>query len=115
MIEEIRELIQTLLVPQLEAIRGEVAEVRGEVAEVRGEVEGVRGEVRGLAADIRTVDVKVESYRRELLAEIRRVEEVLSTDFVRLEEKVDIRLAAMNEKLDLQRRELLAEIRAALK
>jgi CBS-domain-containing membrane protein len=40
----------------------------------------------------------------------------------RLEERVDLRLtnmdtklAAMNEKLDIHRRELLAEIRAALK
>jgi phage host-nuclease inhibitor protein Gam len=123
MIEEIRELFQNLIAPQLEGIRG----------------------------DIRSIDVKVESFRRELLAEIRRVEEVLSTDFVRLEQKVDLKLAnvdtklaatneimnekfaamndkfaatndkftamlaAMNEKLDLQRRELLAELRAAHK
>ena len=40
---------------------------------------------------------------------------LLSTDFVRLEEKVDLRLGGMNEKIDLQRRELLAEIKAALK
>ena len=93
-IEEIREMFQNLIAPQLEGIRG----------------------------DIRAVDVKVESFRRELLSEIRRVEEVLSTDFVRLEQKVDLRLAhvdtrlaGMNEKLDLQRRELLAEIKAALK
>ncbi len=92
MIEEIRELFQNLIAPQLEGIRG----------------------------DIRAADMKVESFRRELLVEIRRVEEVLSTDFVRLEQKVDLRLAnvdtrlaAINEKMDLQRRELLAEIRAA--
>jgi CRISPR/Cas system-associated exonuclease Cas4 (RecB family) len=91
-IEEIRELFQNLIAPQLEGIRG----------------------------DIRAADMKVESFRRELLVEIRRVEEVLSTDFVRLEQKVDLRLAnvdtrlaAINEKMDLQRRELLAEIRAA--
>ena len=87
MVEEIRELFETFIAPQLEGIRG----------------------------DIRALDARVESYRRELLAEIRRVEEVLSTDFVRIEDKVDLRLGAMNEKIDLQRRELLAEIKAALK
>ena len=46
MIEEIRELFQNFIAPQLEGIRG----------------------------DIRSLDVKVESYRRELLGEIRRVE-----------------------------------------
>jgi len=87
MIEEIRELFQNFIAPQLEGIRG----------------------------DIRALDARADSYRRELLAEIRRVEEVLSTDFVRIEEKVDLRLAAMNEKIDFQRRELLAEIKAALR
>jgi len=99
--EDIKELFQSFIAPQLEGIRG----------------------------DIRAIDVKVESFRRELLAEIRRVEEVLSADFVRLEENVDLRLenfemklsamnerfSSMNEKMDLQRRELLAEIRASLK
>src|SRR5438552_17995073 len=119
MIEEIRELFQNFIAPQLE---------------------GIRGDIRAIAADIRAVDVKVESYRREVLSEIRRVEEVLSADFVRLEEKVDLklanfdtklsamsdsmnerfstmneRLAMMSEKMELHRRELLAEVRAALK
>ena len=112
MIEQIRELFQNFIAPQLESIRG----------------------------DIRTVDVKVDSLRRELLSEIRRVEEVLSADYIRLEQKVDLKLSnfdtklaalsdslnekmslmnekmlVMNERLELQRRELLAEIRAALK
>jgi hypothetical protein len=100
MIEEIRELFQHFIAPQLEGIKG----------------------------DIRALDTKVESFRRELLAEVRRVEDILSTDFVRLEDKVDLRLAnidlrlanidtklaAINEKLEVHRRELLAEIKAAL-
>ena len=62
----------------------------------------------------------MESYRREFLAEMRgmdqtilRVEKTLSTEFVRLEQKVDLRLASMDDKLDLFRREMLAEIKAA--
>ena len=105
MIEEIRELFQNLIVPQLDGIKGDI---RALDAKFSGKIE--------------TIDTKVESFRRELLSEIRRVEEVLSTDFVRLEEKVDLRLAgvdlklaAINEKIDLQHRELLAEIKAALK
>jgi len=94
MIEQIRELFQNFIAPQLESIRG----------------------------DVRAVDVKVESLRRELLSEIRRVEEVLSADYLRLEQKVDLKLdnfdtklAVVNEKLELQLRELLAELKAALK
>ena len=63
----------------------------------------------------------MESQRRELVSEIRRVEGIFSSEFVRIEQKVDLRLAnvdihllAMNEKLELHRRELLAEVRAAL-
>ena len=102
MIEEIREMFQNFIAPQLEGIRG----------------------------DIRAVDVKVDSFRRELFSEIRRVEEVLSSDFVRLEQKVDLKLEhfdtklqtlgdklelqrrELSDKLELQRRELLAELRA---
>ena len=87
MIEEIRDLFQTLIAPQLESIKGE----------------------------IRAALSVIDAYRRELLAEIHRVEDTLSSDFVRIEEKVDTRLLTMNQKLDLHRRELLAEIRAALK
>ena len=105
MIEQMRELFQNFIAPQLESIRG----------------------------DIRAVDVKVDSLRRELLSEIRRVEEVLSADYLRLEQKVDLKLenfdtklaassdslnekmSVMNEKLELHRRELLAELKAALK
>jgi hypothetical protein len=68
------------------------------------------------------LDVKVESYRRELLAEVHRVEQgtvaierTLSKDCVRLEQKVDVSLAAMTEKMDLFRREMLAEIKASPK
>ena len=50
MIEEIKELFQTRIAPQLE---------------------GIRGDIRAISSDVRGVDVKVESYRRELLAEIK--------------------------------------------
>ena len=105
MIEQIRELFQTLIAPQLEGIKGDI---RALDTKFDAKFETVRIKIDG-------VESKVESYRRELLAEIRRVEEVLSADFVRLEEKVDLRLGCMNEKLELHRRELLAEIKAALK
>src|SRR5438093_13687660 len=68
------------------------------------------------------LDMKVESYRRELLSEIHRVEhgmygvqQALSTDFARLEQKVALSLGAITEKMDLFRREMLAEIKAASK
>ncbi len=105
MLEDIKELFQTFIAPQLE---------------------GIRGDIRALDAKIGAVDTKVESFRRELLAEIHRVEQVLSTDFVRMEQTVDLRLAAMDQKFDSRltsmdgkldsfRREMLAEIRAVSK
>ena len=99
MIEELRELLQAIVIPQLEAIRGDI---------------------RRLEAKVDAIAMKLEGYRRELVpkiggleSEIRRVEDTLSSDFVRMESIVDIRLNAMNEKIDTFRRELLAEIKAA--
>lgn len=98
-IEEIRELFQTLIAPQFEGLKGDIR--------------ALSAEIRAVDAKVSALDTKVESFRRELLSEIRRVDEVLSADFVRLAEKVDLRLAkfdirltALNEKLDLYRREL---------
>ena len=112
MIEEIRELFQNFIAPQLESIKGDIKALDSKIG-------GLDSKITSLDSKI---DWKVEGLRRELLAEIRRVEEVLSADFVRIEEKVDLRMAnmdtklvVMNEKLELHRRELLAEIRAALK
>lgn len=93
MIEEIRDLLQSLIVPQLEGINSKFDVVK---------------------ADIRTVETKVDSFRNELLAELHRVEGVLSTDLVRLEQKMDTGLSAVNAAIESQRRELLAEIRAAM-
>jgi uncharacterized protein YqgV (UPF0045/DUF77 family) len=98
MLEDIKELFQAFIAPQLEGIKGDIRAL----------------DVK-LDAKISALDTKIESYRRELIAEIRRVEETLSTDFVRLEQKVDLRLASMDEKLEAFRRELLAEIKAASK
>ena len=92
MLDDIKELFQSFIAPQLE---------------------GIRGDIRALDAKIGAVDTKVESFRRELVAEIHRVEQTLSTDFVRLEDKLDLRLASMDQKLDSFRREMLAEIKAA--
>jgi hypothetical protein len=105
MMEQIKELFETVIAPRLEGIKGDI---RALDSKFDAKFETVRIKIDG-------VDSKVEGYRRELLAEIRRMEEVLSADFVRLEEKVDLRLGSMNEKLELHRRELLAEIKAALK
>jgi hypothetical protein len=130
MIEEIRELFQNFIAPQLEGLKGDIraldAKFEAKIDTLDAKLDSLDGK---FLAKLETVVTKVESFRRELLAEIRRGQEVLSTDFVRLEEKVDLRLAnvdtklvamneklaGMNEKLDFHRRELLAEIKAALK
>jgi septal ring factor EnvC (AmiA/AmiB activator) len=68
-----------------------------------------------LGAEIRRIDEKFAAEIRANSAEIRRVEETLSTDFTRFEGIVDMRLIAMNEKLEFTRRELLAEMKVAEK
>jgi hypothetical protein len=110
MIEEIRELFQTILVPQLEGIKGELKAVNTRIDALETKLDA---RIETLDAKIGGIDTKVESYRRELVAEIRRVEDTLSADFVRIESKVDVRLATMNDRLESLRRELLAEIKAS--
>src|SRR2546428_13840331 len=68
------------------------------------------------------LDMKVESYRRELLSEIHRVEQglygvqqALSTDFARLEKKVVLSLGAITARMDLFRHDMQSEILPAFK
>src|SRR5687767_5423109 len=103
MIEDIRELFQTLLVPQLEGIKGELKAVNTRIDSLDMKADSFR---REFSAEIRRVDEK-------LSAEIRRVEDTLSSDFVRIETNVDVRLVAMDQRIESLRRELLAEIKAA--
>ena len=112
MIEEIKELFQSFIAPQLEGIKGDI---RALAAKLDAKIDGVDAKIGAL-------DVRVESYRRKLLAEIRRVEQgtyaiekTLSTDFVPLEQRLDLSRAAMTDKMDLFRREMLAEIKASSK
>ncbi len=135
MIDDVKELFQSFIAPQLEGIKGELVainaridaqdakfEARFEALDTKFEALDTKFEARFEAIDTRfealdmkfgTISPRMEAYRGELLAQIQRVEETLSADFIRLESKVDLRLASMDEKLDLFRRELLAEIRAS--
>jgi hypothetical protein len=119
MIEEIKERFQSFIAPQLEGIKDDIRTLDWKLD---ARIDAVEAKIGGVEAKIGVLDVKVESYRRELLAEVHRVEQgtfaierTLSKDFVRLEQKVDLSLAAMTEKMDLFRREMLAEIKAAPK
>ena len=112
MIEDIKELLQSFLAPQLEGIRGDIRAFDAKLDALDAKLDF---KMETVNARFDALDVKVESYRRELLAEIHRVEHTLSTDFVRLEQKMDLSLGAMTEKMDLFRREMLAEIKAASK
>jgi len=97
-IEEIKELFQSFIAPQLEGIKGDIRALDSQLD----------ARIDGVGAKIEAVDVNVESYRHEVRAEIHRVEQgtyaierTLSKDFARLEQKVDLSLAAMTEKMDL--------------
>ena len=119
MLEDIKELFQAFIAPQLEGIKGDIRALDTKITALDTKIDA---KIDSLDTKIDSLDTKVESYRRELLAEMRgmdqmiqRVEKTLSTDFARLEQKVDLRLGSMDEKLDLFRREMLAEIKAASK
>src|SRR5262245_3422703 len=110
MIEEIRELFQNFITPQLESIKGDIRALDTKVDSYRGE----------LLAEIRRVETEIHRVEKVQSAEFNRLEQVLSLDLVRLEQKLDsnalrleekleTRLIAVNEKIDSQRRELLAE------
>ena len=60
--------------PQLEGIKGELKAVNTRIDALDST----------LGAKIDALNTKVEVYRRQLVAEIRRVEETLSADFVRI-------------------------------
>lgn len=134
LIEDIKELFQSFIAPALEGIKGDIraldtkidavakmldaridAKVESLDTKIDLKFETLDAKMGALDSRIQGLDMKVESYRREVVAEVHRVEQVLSTDFVRLEQKVDLRLASMDERMDLFRRELLAEIKAAVR
>jgi chromosome segregation ATPase len=79
MLEQIKEFFRSFLAPQLE---------------------GVRGDIRALDSKIGAVDTKVESYRRELLSEFRRLEDNVNVRLGAINEKLDSRLGAMDQKLE---------------
>ena len=110
MIEEIKDLFQSFIAPQLEGIKGDI---RALDSKLDAKIDAVEAKIGGVDTKIGALDVKIESYRRELLAEIHWVEQgtyaierTLSKDFSRLEQRVDLSLAAMTEKMDLFRREM---------
>jgi hypothetical protein len=105
MLEDIKELFQAFIAPQLEGIKGDIGAL-----DIK-----LDAKIETLDTKIGSLDTKIESHRRELLSEMHRIEQTLSTEFVRLEQKVDLRLGSMDEKLDLFRREMLAEIKATAK
>jgi len=114
--------------PRLERIEGELKAVNTRIDALESKVDALDSKFEGkfdaLTTSIGFLDGKLESFRRKLSAEIRRVDEklsaeirrvegTLSADFVRIESNVDVRLVAMDRGMEFLRRELLAEIRAA--
>jgi hypothetical protein len=159
MLEDVKELFQSFIAPQLQGIKGDIRALDtkidthiaalnlkidvkidaldAKISAQNAEIDALEmkfdskaaaleakfdSKIDALDSKIGAVDIKLETYRRELVAEMRsidqavlRVEKTLSTDFIRLEQKVDLRLLSMDERLDSFRREMLAEIKAASK
>jgi hypothetical protein len=95
MIDEIRELFQTLIAPRLECIEGHLKALNTRIDAVEskfvamgskfeGKLDALDSKFEGkfdaMSTSIGCLDGKLESFRRELSAEIRRVEETLSAD-----------------------------------
>ena len=132
MIQEIKELLQDLIAPQLESIKGDIRAL------------DAKFDARLVSLDTKfdtrfaSLDTKIDSYRRELLSEIHRVEQTVDVRLASMDGKlalvddklalVDGKLALMDnrlvlmderftlsdEKMDAFRRELLVEIKASL-
>ena len=64
------------------------------------QIEAVRGDIHAAEAKTAAVDTKVEAYRREILAEFRRLEEKVDVRLGAMAEKLETRLGAMEMKLD---------------
>ena len=79
MIDEIRELFQTLIAPRLASIEGELKAVHSRIDAMDSKFEAkidaldskFEGKFDALNTTIGFLDGKIESFRRELLAEIR--------------------------------------------
>jgi len=90
MLNEFKELFQAFILSQFEGLRGDMRALEATIG-------ALDTKIGALDSKIGSIDTKVESFRRELRSEIHRVEKVLSTDFVRLEQKIDLRFAAMGK------------------
>ncbi|MDE1819431.1 MAG: hypothetical protein KGJ23_00535 [Euryarchaeota archaeon] len=78
-VEKVPGWLERLLLPKLSEIKGELAGVRGEITAVRGELAALRSDVARVEgttkSDIARVDLKIDSLRSELKADIRTVDQ----------------------------------------
>lgn len=82
MLDDIKELFQSLIAPQLEGIKCDIRALDSKIdaldSKIDAKYETVDAKFLAVIAKIDAIDTKVESFRRELLAEIRRVETTLT-------------------------------------
>ena len=71
MLDDIKEMLQSFIAPQLEGIRGDI---RALDTKIDARHEAVDAKFIAVMAKIDAIDTKVESFRRELLSEVHRVE-----------------------------------------
>ncbi len=127
MIEEIKEALQAILAPQIERIHGQIEGIHGKIEGLHGQIEGLRGQIEGFRGEMKAIeagleakidvlagkvdsldtkcmarfgamDIQMEAGRREFVAEVRRIEETLSADFVRFETVCDPRLSVLEKR-----------------
>lgn len=101
MLNDFRDFFQAFILPQFEGLKGDIRALDSKIdsldAKFEVKFELLDAKIGAHDTKIGALDSKLESFRRELVAEIHRVEHVLSTDFVRLEQKIDLRLASMDK------------------
>ncbi len=106
MIEAMKEALQAILAPQIEALRGDMraleAKLEARIDVLAGRIDGLDDKIDAIDAKwmarFDAIDMKMESSRREFSAEVRRIEETLSADFVRFEKVCDLHISILEKK-----------------
>ena len=133
MLEQIKEFFRSFLALQIEAVRGDIHAAEAKTAAVDTKVEAYRLEILAefrrleekvdvrLGAMAEKLETRLGAMEMKLDARLELMDQRLigiDQRFVAVDQRLDVmdqKLDLMNQKLDLLRKELLAEIRAAIR
>lgn len=79
---------------------------------VAPEIQGLKGDFRALQAEIKRLDEKIDSKHNEVLSEIRRLDEKMTSEIRRLDEKMTLEFKRLDDKVTSEIRRLDDKIHA---